>query len=62
MDLIIVTERGILGDQEALLDTVGTHHETSCVCVSQQAEVYEMKGEEFVKEARRQDKWRAILA
>ena len=52
MELLRVSVSGMLGDEDAYHLESG--HLTSCFCTSIEAEVYELKSEEFLREVRRQ--------
>lgn len=61
LDLIIVTERGVLGDEDAVVDAEGHTYMTTCECISKTANVYELKAEDFLREGKKQSNWSEIL-
>ena len=61
LDLIIVTERGVLGDEDAVVDAEGHTYMTTCECISKTADVYELKAEDFLREGKKQSNWSEIL-
>lgn len=62
LDLIIVTSRGILGDEDAYdSDVEEKRHITTSQCISKDAEIYELRQEDFLREAKKQANWQSIL-
>lgn len=42
LDMFLVTTNGILGDEDVFIESDDHRYLTSCVCVSKEAEVYEI--------------------
>ena len=61
LDLIIVTTRGMLGEEDAYLEADDHKYMTSCECISKEAEVYELKQEDFLREGKRQAVWSEVV-
>ena len=61
LDLIIVTQRGMLGEEDAYIETDDHRYMTSCECISKEAEVYELKQEDFLREGKRQAVWSEVV-
>ena len=40
LDLVIVTERGVLGDEDAYIESENHLYMTSCECISDVGELY----------------------
>ena len=61
LDLFIVTTNGMLCEEDIFIETENNRYITSCVCVSKEAEVFELKQEDFLKEGKKQQNWLEIL-
>lgn len=62
LDLVIATEKGVLGDEDAFIETDDHRYMTSCQCVSKSGEVYELKQEDFLREAKKLQNWHEIVS
>ena len=60
LDLIMVTSYGILGDEDVCIEIEDHRYMTSCECISKEAEVYELKHEDFLRESKKQPNWKDI--
>lgn len=49
-----------MGDDDAYIENVDHTFMTSCRCVSETAEVYEIKGDDFIRECKKQPCWYEI--
>ena len=61
LDLIIVTTSGIIGDEDAFIESSDHRYMTSCECVSKEAIVYELKQEDFLREGKKQFNWGELV-
>ena len=61
LDLLIVTEKGILGDEDVFIEKDGYCYQTSCECISREAEVYELRQDEYLRECKKQPHWQEIV-
>ena len=61
LDLVIVTSQGVLGDEDAFIETEDHRYMTSCQCVSKSGEVYELKQEDFLRECKKLPNWNEIV-
>lgn len=43
LDLVIVSDKGVLGDEDAFIEVEDHRYMTSCQCVSKTGEVYELR-------------------
>lgn len=62
LDLVIVTERGVLGDEDTFIETDDHRYMTSCQCVSKSGDVYELKQEDFLRESKKLPNWQEIVS
>ena len=73
LDLIIVTARGVLGDEDSaplgkeIAELTGVEieagkHMATSTCISKEAEIYELKLDDFMREAKKQPNWPDILS
>ena len=62
LDLVIVTDKGVLGDEDAFIESENHRYSTSCECISENAEVFEIRAEDFFKQARALPNWHEIAS
>ena len=63
IDLVVLTKHSTLGDEDALLSSdQEAKRFTSCICVSNDAVVYELRADEFMRECRKQACFNDVMA
>ena len=62
LNLVIVTEKGVLGDEDAFIEMDDHRYMTSCECMSKTGEVYELKQEDFLRESKKLPNWQEIVS
>ena len=60
-DLITVEKSGTIGEEDAFIDDENHKYRYTCQCVDDHALVYELKREDFLKEAKKQPQWGDIV-
>ena len=61
LDLVIVNDKGVLGDEDAFIEVDDHRYMTSCQCVSKTGEVYELRQEDFLRESKKLQNWQEIV-
>ena len=61
LELVVVSSKGVIGDEDAFIESRKHEYLTSCECVSLTADVYEVRQEDFLKEFKKQVCWNEIL-
>ena len=61
MDLLIVGQKGTLGEEDVFIERKNNYYQTSCQCISYTAEVYELKQDDFLKELKKQSNFIEII-
>lgn len=50
-----------MGDEDAFMENKTHRYMTSCECISEAAEAFEIRQEDFLKELKRQPSWKQII-
>lgn len=62
LELVVVTNKGVLGDEDAFIETRNHGYMTSCECISLTGDVYELRQEDFLREFKKQISWNDIAS
>lgn len=61
LDLMIITTSGVLGDEDAFIESENHSYLTSCQCISDLGELYELKQEDFRTECKKMSNYQEIV-
>ena len=62
LELVVVSSKGVIGDEDAFIESKKHAYLTSSECISLKADVYELRQEDFLKEFKKQVCWNEILS
>jgi len=60
LEVVIVSSRSVVGDDDAIIEGKDNLHQTSCRCISLTGQVYELRQEDFLKEFKKVPFWQEI--
>ena len=61
LELVVVENKGVLGDEDAFIETKNHNYMNSCECMTLTGDVYELRQDDFIREFKKQVNWGDIV-